>query len=102
MSIYREEAIDTLISCLRNTDFPAAQLAAADTIMSLQGRFSFSGKPLTREVLVKRAGIHKSSRSLEQVDQISNFCPEIEITPVMFFVTLCILSFCFLLAKYSF
>ncbi|XP_061343897.1 putative E3 ubiquitin-protein ligase LIN [Gastrolobium bilobum] len=80
MSIYREEAIDTLISCLRNTDFPASQLAAADTIMSLQGRFNFSGKPLTREVLLKRAGIDRSSRCLVKVDQISNFCPEIEIT----------------------
>ncbi|KAJ1393524.1 Zinc finger, RING/FYVE/PHD-type [Sesbania bispinosa] len=76
MSIYREEAIDTLISCLRNTDFPATQLAAADTIMSLQGRFNFTGKPLTREVLLKRAGIDKSSRSLVQVDKINNFCPD--------------------------
>lgn len=81
MSIYREEAIDTLISCLRNTDFPAAQLAAADTIMSLQGRFNLSGKPLTRKVLLKRAGINKSSRSLVPMDQILNICPEIEITP---------------------
>lgn len=44
MSIYREEAMDTLISCLRNSDFPAAQIAAAETIVSLQGRFSSSGK----------------------------------------------------------
>ncbi|TKY60877.1 putative E3 ubiquitin-protein ligase LIN-1 [Spatholobus suberectus] len=81
MSIYREEAMDTLISCLRNTDFPVTQLAAADTIMSLQGSFDFSGNPRTREVLLKRAGIDKSSRSLIQVDQISNFSPEIDITP---------------------
>ncbi|KAK7358341.1 hypothetical protein VNO77_00268 [Canavalia gladiata] len=81
MSIYREEAIDALISCLRNTDFPVTQLAAADTIMSLQGRFNFSGKPLTREVLLKRAGINRSSRSLVQADQISNFSPDTEITP---------------------
>lgn len=95
MSIYREEAIDTLISCLRNTDFPAAQLAAADTIMSLQGRFNLSGKPLTREILLKRAGIiDKSSRSLVPVDQISNICPEIEITTVNFFETIPILCFC--------
>lgn len=85
MSIYREEAIDTLISCLRNSDFPATQLAAADTIMSLHGRFNFFGKPLIREVLLKRSGIDKSSRRDDQVDQISNFFPEIEITPVKFF-----------------
>ncbi|KAL9330155.1 hypothetical protein ACSQ67_005158 [Phaseolus vulgaris] len=82
MSIYREEAMDTLISCLRNTDFPVTQLAAADTIMSLQGSFDFSGNPLIREVLLKRAGIDKSSRSLVLVDhQISNSSPEIDITP---------------------
>ncbi|XP_045822566.1 LOW QUALITY PROTEIN: putative E3 ubiquitin-protein ligase LIN-1 [Trifolium pratense] len=81
MSIYREEAIDTLISCLKNSDFPATQLAAANTIMSLQGRFSFSGKPLIREVLLKRAGIDKGPRSDVQVDHMSNFFSEIEITP---------------------
>ncbi|XLU49231.1 hypothetical protein S245_044045 [Arachis hypogaea] len=81
MSIYREEAIDTLISCLRNTDFPAAQLAAAHTIMSLQGRFDFSGKSLTREVLLKRAGVDRSPGYLEQVLQINSFYPETEITP---------------------
>ncbi|GJW23797.1 hypothetical protein Tco_0034419 [Tanacetum coccineum] len=31
MSIYREEAIDTLISCLKCSDSPASQIAAADT-----------------------------------------------------------------------
>lgn len=85
MSIYREEAMDTLISCLRNADFPVTQLAAADTIISLQGSFDFSGNPRTREVLLKRAGIEKSSRSLVQVDQINNFSPEIDITPVKSF-----------------
>ncbi|RDX92509.1 putative E3 ubiquitin-protein ligase LIN-1, partial [Mucuna pruriens] len=88
MSIYREEAMDTLISCLRNTDFPVTQLAAADTIMSLQGSFDFSGNPLTREVLLKRAGFDKISTSLVQVDQINNFSQEIDITPVMSFETL--------------
>lgn len=88
MSIYREEAMDTLISCLRNADFPVTQLAAADTVISLQGSFDFSGNPLTREVLLKRAGIEKSSRSLVQVNQISNFSPEIDITPVKSFETL--------------
>lgn len=77
MSIYREEAIDTLISCLRNTEFPAAQVVAAETIVSLQGRFNFIGKPLTREVLLKRAGLDRV-----QMDNISNFGGEIETTPV--------------------
>ncbi|KAI5383010.1 hypothetical protein KIW84_070422, partial [Lathyrus oleraceus] len=81
MSIYREEAIDTLISCLGNSDFPTTQLAAADTIMSLQGRFNSFGKPLIREVLLKRAGVDKSPRSAVQEDHISNFFSEIETIP---------------------
>ncbi|CAN6540986.1 unnamed protein product [Malus baccata var. baccata] len=73
MSIYREEAIDTLISCLRNADFRTAQIAAAETIMSLQGRFTTSGKPLTRAFLLKRAGLDKSYKSHVRMDQLSNF-----------------------------
>ncbi|KAK7291478.1 hypothetical protein RIF29_06652 [Crotalaria pallida] len=76
-SIYREEAIDSLVSCLRNTDFPPVQLAAAETIVSLQGRFTLAGKPFTREVLLERAGLD-SSCSLLQIDQISNFCEGIK------------------------
>nr|GEX22415.1 putative E3 ubiquitin-protein ligase LIN [Tanacetum cinerariifolium] len=62
MSIYREEAIDHLISCLKNSDSPAAQIAAADTLLVLQGRFSYSGKPLVRRFLLKRAGVEKNYR----------------------------------------
>ncbi|KAM7519314.1 hypothetical protein LguiB_018276 [Lonicera macranthoides] len=68
-SIYREEAIDNLISCLRNSEFPAVQIAAAETILSLQGRFSSSGKPLARTFLLKRAGLEKSYRSLMRKEQ---------------------------------
>ncbi|ONH98058.1 hypothetical protein PRUPE_7G226000 [Prunus persica] len=78
MSIYREEAIDVLISCLRNVEFPAAQIAAAETIMSLQGRFTTSGKPLTRAFLLKRAGLDKSYKSSMRMDQLSNFSGEDE------------------------
>ncbi|XP_038700840.1 putative E3 ubiquitin-protein ligase LIN isoform X1 [Tripterygium wilfordii] len=80
MSIYREEAIDTLISCLRNSNFPAAQITAAETIASLQGRFTASGKSLTRATLLKRAGLPKSYRSLMQAEQLSNISGEIEET----------------------
>ncbi|GJS50939.1 probable manganese-transporting ATPase PDR2 [Tanacetum coccineum] len=55
--IYREEAIDTLVSCLKCTDSPATQIAASDTILALQGRFSSSGKPLVRTYLLKLAAI---------------------------------------------
>ncbi|KAL5768811.1 hypothetical protein ACOSP7_015355 [Xanthoceras sorbifolium] len=77
-SIYREEAIDTLIACLRNSEFPAAQIAAAETIKSLQGRFTASGKPLTRAILLKHAGIGKSYKNLTQMEQIINTSGEIE------------------------
>lgn len=69
MSIYREEAIDTLISCLRNSESPDAQIAAAETILSLQGRFSYSGKSLSRAILLKRAGLDRSYKSFMQKDQ---------------------------------
>lgn len=78
MSIYREEAIDTLIACLRNIEFPGAQIAAAETILSLQGRFTVSGKSLTRAFLLKRAGIEKSYNNLVRMDQLSNFSGEAE------------------------
>lgn len=78
MSIYREEAIDTLISCLKNTDFPAAQMAAAETIVSLQGRFSASGKPLTRAFLLKRAGLEKRYRTVMRMENLGNSNVEFE------------------------
>ncbi|KAJ0031553.1 hypothetical protein Pint_13215 [Pistacia integerrima] len=80
MSIYREEAIDTLISCLRNSDFPAAQMAAAQTIMTLQGRFTFSGKPLTRAILLKRAGLARGYRSLIRTERLGSISGEIDDT----------------------
>lgn len=85
MSIYREEAMDTLISCLRNSEFPTAQLAAAETIMSLQGRFTSSGKPLTRALLLKRAGLDKSYQTLMRMEQLRNSPEESEETTVSFF-----------------
>lgn len=88
MSIFREEAMDTLISCLRNTEFPSAQIAAAETIMSLQGRFTTSGKPLARAFLLKRAGIDKIYKQRVRMDQLSSFSGEDE-TLVSFFFFFC-------------
>ncbi|KAH6823057.1 hypothetical protein C2S53_002051 [Perilla frutescens var. hirtella] len=69
MSIYREEAIDTLISCLRNSASPAAQISAAETVLSLQGRFSYSGKSLSRAILLRRAGLDRSYLAFMRRDQ---------------------------------
>lgn len=68
MSIYREEAVDVLIMCLKNSDYPDSQIAAADTLLALQGRFSCSGKPLIREILVKRAGLDRTDSNAAQND----------------------------------
>ncbi|KAI3701448.1 hypothetical protein L6452_26532 [Arctium lappa] len=80
MSIYREEAIDTLISCLKNSDSPSAQIAAAETILSLQGRFSSSGKPLVRTYLLKHVGLDKSYRSTMRKEQLSAVSGEVQET----------------------
>ncbi|XP_073150479.1 putative E3 ubiquitin-protein ligase LIN isoform X2 [Henckelia pumila] len=69
MSIYREEVIDALISSLRNSESPVAQISAAETLLSLQGRFSYSGKSLSRAILLKRAGIDRSYRAFMRKDQ---------------------------------
>ncbi|KAI3709555.1 hypothetical protein L2E82_39319 [Cichorium intybus] len=77
MSIYREEAIDILISCLKNSDSPAAQIAAAETILTLQGRFSSYGKPLVRTYLLKHAGLDKTYRSTMRKEQLSAISGEL-------------------------
>ncbi|XP_031384354.1 putative E3 ubiquitin-protein ligase LIN-1 isoform X2 [Punica granatum] len=78
MSIFREEAIDALISCLRNTDFPSAQVAAAETIASLLGRFSISGKPLIRAFLLKRAGLDKKYRAIMRQEKLGSTSVDID------------------------
>nr|DAD35576.1 TPA_asm: hypothetical protein HUJ06_006216 [Nelumbo nucifera] len=78
MSIYREEAIDALISCLRDSEFPTTQIAAAETIVALQGRFSSSGKPLARIFLLKRAGLDRGYKTLMRTEKLSNIFGESE------------------------
>ncbi|KAI3750748.1 hypothetical protein L2E82_21540 [Cichorium intybus] len=59
MSIYREEAIQTLIESLHKKDFPNSQLAALDALSSLSGHLSASGKSLTEAWLLKLAGFNQ-------------------------------------------
>lgn len=82
MSIYREEAIDTLISCLKDSNVPAAQIAAAEIIVALQGRFTSSGEPLTRAVLLKRGGLRKTYNALMRLEQVGYNSGESEDTLV--------------------
>ncbi|PWA53627.1 E3 ubiquitin-protein ligase LIN-1 [Artemisia annua] len=56
MSIYREEAIETLIESLQKKDFPQSQLTALDALSSLSGHLSALGKSLTEAWLLKLAG----------------------------------------------
>ncbi|KAJ1281869.1 hypothetical protein BS78_03G006500 [Paspalum vaginatum] len=70
ISMYREEAVDCLIQCLKNTDFPRSQILAAETIMCLPGKFSSSGRPLARSTLLKLARVkerHRQSQDLSVV-----------------------------------
>ncbi|KAM0014196.1 hypothetical protein Hdeb2414_s0037g00733021 [Helianthus debilis subsp. tardiflorus] len=53
MSIYREEAIDTLTDMLQKKDFPNLQLMALDALSSL------SGKSYTQAWLLNLAGFNK-------------------------------------------
>lgn len=86
MSIYREEALDTLISCLKSSGSPASQIAAADTVLALQGQFTSSGKPLVRSYLLKHAGLDKSYRSTMRKEQLTANQGEVQETMVTFIV----------------
>ncbi|CAM0880521.1 unnamed protein product [Alopecurus aequalis] len=65
ISMYREEAMDSLVQCLKNSDFPRSQLLAAETIMNLPGKFSSSGRPLARSTLLKLARVKERYRQAQ-------------------------------------
>ncbi|CAD6233636.1 unnamed protein product [Miscanthus lutarioriparius] len=68
ISMYREEAVDCLIQCLKNADFPRCQLLAAETIMCLPGKFSSSGRPLARSTLLKLARVKERYRQSQDLN----------------------------------
>lgn len=78
MSIYREEAIETLIESLKKKDFPSSQLTALDALSSLSGHISASGKSLTEAWLLKLAGfdqpyedsVNKENLEMNEKEQI--------------------------------
>ncbi|KAH9300559.1 hypothetical protein KI387_012142, partial [Taxus chinensis] len=79
MSMYREEALETLVEGLRSEGFLVSQIAAAETIVSLQGRFTLSGKPLTEALLLKSAGLDQSYNALMSAEKdldLSDESPE--------------------------
>nr|GEV36030.1 putative E3 ubiquitin-protein ligase LIN [Tanacetum cinerariifolium] len=81
--IYKE-AIDALVSCLKCSDSPVTQIAASDTILALQGRFSSSGKPLVRTYLLKCAGFDKSYRPTMGKEQLAAISGDVQETMVCF------------------
>ncbi|KAH7653300.1 Zinc finger RING/FYVE/PHD-type protein [Dioscorea alata] len=71
MSIYREEAIDSLIEALKRKEFAICQTIALETLCSLSGRLSSLGKPLTEAWLLKTAGFDQPYKTLMLEDQIT-------------------------------
>ncbi|KAI4324399.1 hypothetical protein MLD38_029894 [Melastoma candidum] len=60
MSIYREEAIETLIESLQKKEFPSSQMMALNVLLSLSGRLPASGKCSSEAWLLKTAGFGQS------------------------------------------
>ncbi|KAF9589316.1 hypothetical protein IFM89_022643, partial [Coptis chinensis] len=69
MSIYREEAIETLIEALRRKAFLISQIMALDAFSSLSGRLTASGKSLTEAMLLKSAGLDQSYNALLKAEK---------------------------------
>eukprot|EP01018_Ginkgo_biloba_P018781 Gb_32192 [translate_table: standard] len=79
MSMYREEAIETLVEGLKAKEFLISQITAAETIVALAGRFSLSGKSLTEACLLRTAGFdqhYSASMKAEQVSNLEDESPE--------------------------
>ncbi|VAH59282.1 unnamed protein product [Triticum turgidum subsp. durum] len=70
ISMYREEAMDSLVQCLKNSDFPRSQLLAAETIMNFPGKFSSSGRPLARSALLKLARVKERYRQSQELSVV--------------------------------
>nr|QEX51117.1 putative E3 ubiquitin-protein ligase LIN-1 isoform X1 [Cymbidium ensifolium] len=64
-SIYRDEAIDSIIEALKRKDFPLCQIIALDTLFSLSGRLNALGEPITEAWLLKIAGVYQLNNILE-------------------------------------
>ncbi|GAY64555.1 hypothetical protein CUMW_234440 [Citrus unshiu] len=81
MSMYREEAVEALIEALRRKDFPNSQMMALDALLSLTGRFTFSGKSYTEALLLKISGFDQPYNALMKPERLSK--PESEMVESM-------------------
>ncbi|KAG0477879.1 hypothetical protein HPP92_012598 [Vanilla planifolia] len=71
-SIYRDEAIDSIIEALKRKDFPLCQIIALDTLSSLSGRLNASGESQTESWLLKIAGVDQSNGIIEDDEGTAN------------------------------
>lgn len=82
MSIYREEAIESLIEALRRKDFPNSQIMALDALSSLLGRLTMSGKSCMEVLLLKSAGFDKPYNALMKAEKLKFYDAELTETMV--------------------
>ncbi|XP_065880979.1 putative E3 ubiquitin-protein ligase LIN-1 [Euphorbia lathyris] len=68
MSIYREEAVETLIEALHKKDFSNCQMMALDALVSLSGTVTSSGRSYMEARLLKIAGFDQPYNALMKAD----------------------------------
>ncbi|XP_061337548.1 putative E3 ubiquitin-protein ligase LIN-1 [Gastrolobium bilobum] len=73
MSIYREEAIETLIEALWQKDFSNTQMKALDALLFLIGHVTSSGKSYTEAWLLKTAGFDQPYNALMKAEQSGQY-----------------------------
>jgi hypothetical protein len=72
MSIYREEAVETLIEALWQKDFSNNQMKALDALLFLIGHVTSSGKSYTEAGLLKIAGFDQPYNVLMKAEQLGH------------------------------
>ncbi|TKY51776.1 putative E3 ubiquitin-protein ligase LIN-1 [Spatholobus suberectus] len=73
MSIYREEAVETLIEALWQKDFSNTQMKALDVLLFLIGHVTSSGKSYTEAWLLKIVGFDKPYNDLIKAEQLGQY-----------------------------
>ncbi|XP_048226938.1 putative E3 ubiquitin-protein ligase LIN-1 isoform X2 [Ricinus communis] len=68
MSIYREEAVETLIEALHKKEFSNSQMMALDALVSLSGRLTSSGRYYLEAWLLKIAGYDQPYNALMKAE----------------------------------
>ncbi|KAJ1435771.1 Zinc finger, RING/FYVE/PHD-type [Sesbania bispinosa] len=73
MSIYREEAVETLIEALWQKDFSNTQMKALDALLFLIGHVTSSGKSYTEAWLLKIAGFDQPYNAIMKAEQLGQY-----------------------------